>query len=121
MPRVLLVDDDPVLLRVLEVNFRLSGFEVIVASRGEEALTKAAGSPPDAAVLDLVLPGTDGFELCSLLRRLPGVGAIPVVFLSGRARSEDPEPRDLPGRTDRLAKPFDPEDLVELVRSRIGS
>ena len=50
-----------------------------------------------------------------------GVGAVPVVFLSGRARSEDPEPTELPEASDRLEKPFDPQDLVELVRSRIGA
>jgi DNA-binding response OmpR family regulator len=119
MPRVLLVDDDPILLRLLEVNFRLSGFEVAVASRGDEALTSAAADPPDVAVLDLVLPGADGFELCGMLRRLPGGSALPVVFLSGRARSEDPEPRELPDGTDRLEKPFDPQELVDLVRTRI--
>ena len=116
---MLLVDDDPVLLRLLEVNFRLSGFEVIAASRGDEAVSAASADPPDAAVLDLVLPGTDGFELCGLLRGLPGAARLPVIFLSGRSRSEDPEPRDLPDGVDRLGKPFDPQRLVELVRSRI--
>src|SRR5439155_23594454 len=64
VPRVLLVDDDAVILRLLEVNFRLEGFAVDTAGRGEQAIERATASPPEAVVCDVMLPGADGFEVC---------------------------------------------------------
>ena len=119
--RVLMVDDDPVILRLLAVNFRLEGFEVMSATRGEEALALAAASPPDAVLLDIMMPGMDGSEVCRRLRALPGLEDIPVVFLSARIREDDDEPADPAlGPVTYVPKPFDPQDLVGLVLRRIG-
>ena len=119
--RVLMVDDDPVILRLLAVNFRLEGFEVMSATRGDEALAVAAASPPDAVLLDIMMPGMDGPEVCRRLRSLPGLGEVPVVFLSARIRDDDDEPVDPAlGPVSYVAKPFDPQDLVGLVLRRIG-
>jgi CheY-like chemotaxis protein len=119
--RVLMVDDDPVILRLLDVNFRLEGFEVVSATRGEEALTLAAASPPDAVLLDIMMPGMDGAEVCRRLRSMPGLGEIPVVFLSARIREDDDPPADPElGPVTYVAKPFDPQELVGLVLRRIG-
>ena len=63
MPRVLLVDDDPAILRLLEVNFRMEGFDVDAADHGEVAIAAAAATRPDVAILDLMLPGMDGREI----------------------------------------------------------
>jgi DNA-binding response OmpR family regulator len=116
--RVLLVDDDPVILRLLEVNFRLGGFAVETASRGEDALTAAAASDPEAVVLDVMMPGLDGFEVCRRLRELPGQEQTPVVFLTAAAQ-ERGVPDEPLGPVDVVAKPFDPAQIVELVRNRI--
>jgi len=118
--RVLLVDDDPAMLRLLEVNFRLEGFAVESATRGDEALAIAAASPPAAVLLDMMMPGMDGAEVCRRLRALPGLAQVPVVFLSARVRDDD-EPEDAAlGPVTHVAKPFDPQELVGLVRQRIG-
>jgi two-component system phosphate regulon response regulator PhoB len=118
--RVLLVDDDPAMLRLLEVNFRLEGFVVESATRGDEALAIAAASPPAAVLLDMMMPGMDGGEVCRRLRVLPGLDQVPVVFLSARVRDED-EPEDAAlGPVTHVAKPFDPQELVGLVRRLIG-
>ena len=74
MPRVLLVDDDPAILRLLEVNFRLEGFDVETASRGDEASRSARSRPPDVIVLDVMMPGLDGSRWlrgCGASRRSP--------------------------------------------------
>ena len=69
--RILVVDDDPVIVRLLEVNLRLDGYEVETASRGEEALERAAATGPDLVILDVMMPGLDGWETCRRLREQP--------------------------------------------------
>jgi len=116
MPRVLLVDDDSALLKLLEVNFRLEGFEALTAASGREALAIAAEQHPDAIVLDLMLPGMDGYEVCDRLRADPATASVPIVFLSGRTKPDD-------HRLDAgpfLRKPFDPAELIGVVRAQIG-
>lgn len=120
MPRVLVVDDDPVILRLLEVNFRLEGFEVSMASRGEEAIAVAAAEAPDVIVLDVMLPGMDGHQVYRGLRDDPATSQIPVVFLSARAMDEDLA-RYATEDVDYVTKPFDPSELVEAVRRRLSS
>jgi len=114
VPTVLLVDDDPVILRLLEVNFRLEGFETMTASRGPEAIALAARQP-DAIVLDLMLPEMDGHEVFQRLREDPQLGAIPVVFLTARALDTTPV---APG-VRYITKPFDTAALIETVRGSI--
>ena len=113
MARVLLVDDDPAILRLLEVNFRLEGFGVDAASHGEEALAIATATPPDVVVLDLMMPGMDGRELCHRLRGEAETASVPIVFLTARGRDETPEV----DRTVVVAKPFDTVELIATVRS----
>jgi CheY-like chemotaxis protein len=120
VPTVLLVDDDPVILRLLEVNFRLDGFETMSATRGEEALEQAAEAPPDAVVLDVMMPGMDGYEVCRRLRDLPGLADVPVVFLTARAEDADRGAGGATGDVQHVTKPFDPSILIEAVRARIS-
>ena len=88
--RILVVDDDPVIVRLLEVNLRLDGYEVETASRGEEALERAAATGPDLVILDVMMPGLDGWETCRRLREQPSFGSTPVECLSARAQDDDP-------------------------------
>jgi CheY-like chemotaxis protein len=115
VPTVLLVDDDPAILRLLEVNFRLEGFETLTAARGPDAIALAARIP-DAIVLDLMLPEMDGHEVYQRLRNDPGLRAIPVIFLTARAL--DTTPVD-PG-VRYVTKPFDTAALIETVRASIA-
>jgi DNA-binding response OmpR family regulator len=113
MARVLLIDDDPAILRLLEVNFRMEGFEVDAASHGEEALAFAAANPPDAVLLDLMMPGMDGRQIFDRLRAEQATAAVPVVFLTARGRDDEM----LAGGAIVVQKPFDTVDLIATVRS----
>ncbi len=117
-PRVLVVDDDPVIVRLLEVNFRMEGFEVDAATRGERALELARATPPDAVVLDVMMPGLDGWEVYRRLREEVGLSG-PVVFLSARPRDEGVGPGYPSGVVAYVTKPFEPHELVALVRRAI--
>jgi DNA-binding response OmpR family regulator len=119
MARVLLVDDDPAILRLLEVNFRLEGFETSTASRGEEALATAAEQRPDAIVLDLMLPGLDGTEVYRRLRDDASLSTVPVVFLSARPFEDDLASLRVTNAT-FVTKPFDPAALIETVQDLIA-
>jgi CheY-like chemotaxis protein len=118
-PHVLLVDDDSVILHLLEVNFRLEGFTVTTASRGEQAVQRATASPPDAVVCDVMMPGLDGFEVLDQVRATPGLGSLPFIFLTGRAVEDDRERISALDGVDLVSKPFDTVDLIATVRRRI--
>ncbi len=116
MPRVLVVDDDPVIVRLLEVNLRLDGYDVETASRGEQALERAIQTEPDLVLLDVMMPGLDGWETCRRLRELPAFAQTPVVFLSARSQDDDRSKGLSLGRVAYLTKPFDPVRLMDVVR-----
>ncbi|HEY7668163.1 MAG TPA: response regulator [Actinomycetota bacterium] len=119
-PRLLLVDDDPVILRLLQVNFRLEGYEIDTAADGALALASAQERPPDIVVLDMMLPDLPGEEVCRRMRTTPELAEVPVIFLTGRTEGPDPAEAGLgPGPVDLIAKPFDPADVVEVVRRRL--
>jgi DNA-binding response OmpR family regulator len=116
MPRVLLVDDDPAILRLLEVNFRIEGFDVDAAAHGEGAIAAATAARPDVAILDLMLPGMDGLQILARLRATPATADVPVVFLSARGRDDMPVDGT---NVLYVQKPFDTVDLVATVRSLV--
>jgi len=120
-PRVLIVEDEAVILRLLEVNFRLAGFEVETAARGEEALAKAAADPPDVAILDIMLPGLSGIEVCQRLRAAPETADVPVIMLSARTQDEERERSYALGVVAYVTKPFEPAELVEVVRRALDT
>ena len=114
-PRILVADDDPVIVRLLEVNFRLEGYDVETASHGEETIQKALEVGPELILLDVMMPGLDGWELCRRLKEDDGTAGIPVIFLSARAQEEDRKRGLELGVVEYVTKPFDPGDLVGLV------
>src|SRR5436305_1495545 len=118
-PHILVVDDDPVIVRLLEVNFRLDGFDVSTAGRGEEAIALAVETPPDIILLDIMMPGLDGYEVCRRLRAIPALADIPVLFLSARAQDDTRAADEDLGIVDYVTKPFDPSELVATVRRLI--
>jgi len=118
--KVLVVEDEPDILRVVSYRLEKSGYEVITAVNGDEALEMAKKENPDLIFLDLRLPVTDGYEVCRELKSDEIFRSIPIILLtasSNRAISE--EARDLKA-DDWLVKPFDPEDLLEKVDKFIG-
>jgi CheY-like chemotaxis protein len=115
-PRVLVADDDPIILRLLEINLGLEGFTVETAGRGEDALRRAQELRPDVIILDVMMPGMSGYDVADLLRKDPGTAAIPVVLLSARAQEEDRKRGHALGVAEYVTKPFDPAELVDIVR-----
>jgi CheY-like chemotaxis protein len=114
--RVLVADDDPIILRLLEVNLGLEGFTVDTAGRGEDAIRQAQEVHPDVIILDVMMPGMSGYEVAEQLRQDPDTSGIPVVFLSARAQEEDRKRGEALGVAAYVTKPFDPAELVDVVR-----
>jgi CheY-like chemotaxis protein len=113
--RVLAVDDDPTILRLLQVNLQMEGHDVVTASDGVEALAKARESRPEVVLLDVMMPGLDGWQVCEQLRADPDIGDTPVVFVSARAQESDLARGHAVGANAYITKPFDPVELTELV------
>jgi DNA-binding response OmpR family regulator len=118
-PHVLVVDDDPVIVRLLELNFRLGGFRVSTAGRGDQAVETAVATEPDALVLDVSMPGIDGYEACRRLREDHGMADLPVVMLTAHSPDEDNDRGHALGIVAYVTKPFDPEVLVATVRDAL--
>ena len=112
-PHILVVDDEPQILRALRTILTEKGFHVVTASRGEEALTIAAANPPDVVILDLGLPDIDGYEVCARLRDWTQV---PIIVLSVRDNERDKVLALDKGADDYLTKPFGIEELLARVR-----
>ena len=113
-PRVLVIDDDPTLAEVVERYLEREGFTVEVRADGEQGLDRALSWLPDLVVLDLMLPGLDGLEVC---RRLRDVAPIPVVMLTARASEDDRVAGLELGADDYLPKPFSPRELTARVKA----
>jgi DNA-binding response OmpR family regulator len=112
---VLVVDDDPVILKLLEVNFEMEGFEVVRASDGAEGLERARAVHPDIVVLDVMMPRMTGYEVAKALREDEDTAHIPIIFVTARAQSSDVERGMELGVDDYVTKPFDPLDLIARV------
>ena len=116
MTRVLVVDDEPQILRALRINLRVRDYEVHVASTGAEALEVAGRYPPDLVILDLGLPDLDGVEVIQGLR---GWTKTPIIVLSGRADSVDKVEALDAGADDYVTKPFGVEELLARMRAAV--
>jgi len=112
--RVLVVDDEPQILRALRINLRVRDYEVHVAATGAEALKVAAQYPPDLVILDLGLPDLDGVEVIAGLR---GWTKAPIIVLSGRADATDKVGALDAGADDYVTKPFGVEELLARMRA----
>jgi DNA-binding response OmpR family regulator len=117
---VLVADDDPDIIRFVEVNLRLEGYQVAVARNGEQALDKALELQPDVVLLDVRMPVIDGFEVCARLRADPRGAAIPVILLTANipVTGDHRRAREV-GADDFVVKPFDPGDLMARVRALV--
>ncbi len=114
MTRVLVVDDEPQILRALRINLRVRQYEVHTALTGAQALEVAARNPPDVVILDLGLPDLDGAEIIAGLR---GWTAAPIIVLSGRADSTDKVDALDAGADDYVTKPFSMDELLARIRA----
>ena len=114
MARVLIVDDDPGIREVLRIALRRDGFEVEEAANGIEAVRAVAARPPDAVVLDILMPEMDGTEACRAIRK---TSSVPIVFLSSKDDEIDRVLGLEMGGDDYVTKPFSPRELVARIRA----
>src|SRR5213078_5137368 len=117
MPKILVVDDEPDAVELVEFNLRSAGYEVVTAADGSEALKKARAHSPDMIVLDLMLPEVDGLEVCKILRRDSATSAIPIIMLTAKAAEIDRVLGLELGADDYITKPFSPRELVLRVKN----
>jgi two-component system, OmpR family, alkaline phosphatase synthesis response regulator PhoP len=113
---ILVVDDDPKIVRVVEINLTQAGYQVRTAADGEEALAAATQERPDLVLLDVMMPRLDGFDTLKRLKADPALTDIPVVMLTARAQDEDVFEGYGTGAQWYLTKPFEPEELRQVVR-----
>lgn len=115
--RVLIADDDPRLVRVVEMYLALEGFEVVTAVDGNEALVELDKQCPDMVILDIMMAGIDGIEVCARIRRNPRTACLPVIMFSALSSDHDVERARLAGANHLITKPFNLAGLGVVVRS----
>ncbi len=117
MPRkILAVDDEKHIVRLVQVNLERAGYEVVTANDGKEALQKVQDENPDLVVLDVMMPYMDGFEVLQNLRRNPATRDIPVIMLTAKAQDADVFKGWQSGVDCYLTKPFNPMELLSFVK-----
>ncbi len=122
MPRkILAVDDEKNIVRLVQVNLERQGFQVVTASDGKEALKKVEEERPDLVVLDVMMPYMDGFEVLQNLRRNHSTRNIPVILLTAKTQDEDIFKGWRSGVDCYLTKPFNPMELVSFVKRIFSS
>ena len=113
--RLLVVDDEPNILELLSASLRFAGFDVVTATNGADALAQAGATAPDLVVLDVMMPGMNGFDVAHELRR--GGNRVPVVFLTAKDSTEDRVEGLTIGGDDYVTKPFSLEEVVARIRA----
>ncbi len=114
--RVLVVDDDPALAEMIGIVVKSEGLEAVFCFRGDQALTAFREARPDIVLLDLMLPGLDGIQICRLIRAESGV---PIVMLTARTDTIDVVAGLEAGADDYITKPFKPKELIARVQARL--
>ncbi len=118
--RILIVDDDPVILRLLKVNFEMEGFSVLIAENGPIGLQLAEHHQPDIILLDVMMPVMTGLEVAEQLHSRESTRLIPIVFVSAKAQSIDIKAGMDSGAVGYITKPFDPVELVQTVEGLLA-
>jgi DNA-binding response OmpR family regulator len=116
VPRILVVDDQPDIRLMCRVNLQLEGYEVIEAADGEAGLETVKNERPDLVLLDVMMPGLDGWQFMEAIKADEKTAKIPIVLLTARVQREDEIRGWLSGAADYLPKPFNPSTLTEVVR-----
>ncbi len=118
--KVLVVDDELNIRNILDFTLGAEGYRVIAAGDGEEALTLAATEEPDLIILDVMMPRSDGFEICQRLKENPATAGIPVILLTARNTSDDRRRGSEVQADEYITKPFRPQKLIDKVQSLLG-
>lgn len=118
---ILIVDDSPSVRKLIELTLRREGYSLVSVDSGISALAALAETEPDLMLLDVMLVAMDGFQICSVIRRNPRLQDLPIVILSGRETEEDREAGIRAGVNAYLTKPFNPRELLAVVREQVSA
>lgn len=116
MALILVVDDDPTIVKLVQLNLEIEDFEVVTASNGREALEAVAEHKPDLVLCDVMMPVMNGLEVVQRMKRDPSTAGIPIVLLSAKAQELDVQHGRGAGADEYVTKPFDPDHLLDTVR-----
>ncbi len=114
--KILVVDDEPPIVRLMEFILARQGHEMLVAVNGQEALDKVRAHQPDLVLLDIMMPRIDGYEVARTLRADPVTADLPIIMLSAKAQEEDIQKGMDVGVNEYITKPFSPDQLVSVVK-----
>lgn len=115
--KILIVDDEKDIARMIDYNLKKEGFRTVLVHDGEDALRAAANDHPDLVVLDLMLPGIDGLEVCKKLKKDPATELIPIIMLTAKTQESDKILGLELGADDYMTKPFSPRELLARVKA----
>ncbi len=118
--KILVVDDEPHIVRILKDAFSRRGYEVVTASSGDEALATARAELPALIFLDVMMPNMNGFDTCRAIREDPNLAEVPVFLLTARGAERDVEQGTVVGANRYLTKPFSPRQLSAIVDETLG-
>ncbi len=119
--KILIVDDDAFIRRPLEFILQQEGFAPLTAVSGEDGLAKIEGERPDLIVLDVMMPGMDGFDVCRRVRTDPRFSSIPVILLTAKGQESDCGAALAAGATEFMSKPYSPSELLRRVREILAA
>ncbi len=120
-PRILIVDDEPELVELVQMRLEAHGYEVLTASDGSEGLARARAAKPDLLVLDLMLPKLNGYEVCTMLKHDTRYRAIPIVIFTAKAQATDEQAARDCGADAYLRKPFRPEEMLATIQTLLAA
>ena len=118
--RILLVDDEPSIVKMVGKRLEVEGFDVVVAMDGQAGLEKARSEHPDLIVLDLMLPKLNGYEICTMLKQDPRYQKIPIVLFTAKTQAKDEQLGKECGADAYVRKPFRAQELIEQIRKLIA-
>jgi len=118
--KILIIEDDPSALRLIQYTLEQEGYQVLAATNGLAGIRKAQNEELDLIVLDIMLPGIDGFEICHRLRAEPQTAQLPILMLSAKAQEVDKATGLKVGANDYITKPADPSEIINRVRTLLA-
>lgn len=117
---VLIIEDEKLIIVSTQMVLEAAGYTVEAASNGEEGISKAREMTPDLILLDIMMPGIDGWETLTRLKRDPETTGVPVIIFTAREHNRGHQKSSEMGAADYFRKPFEPDELIELVEKYIG-
>lgn len=113
--KILIVDDEPTIISILQTRLEASGYQVIIAIDGEEALVKTESENPDLIVLDIMLPKLDGYKVCRILKFDDRYRGIPIILLTARGQEKDKKLGEDVGADKYITKPYEAKVLIDTI------